>query len=97
MADRLNPTIRDFSTNITGASAQILGENKLRQSLFIQNVSAVNIGINIDTSAAAIGSPGTVTLTPGQAFAAEGEFCPKNAFNAIPASGTAAVTVWEID
>lgn len=95
MTSTLTPTLVDMSTSLTAVSGPLLPANPNRRSLLIQNISAVNIGVNIDTATAAIGTIGTVTLLPNERITAEGPDCPKNAFTGISASGTAAVTAWE--
>lgn len=95
MTSTLIPTLYDRSTSATTSSTKILAANLNRRSLLIQNISAVNVGINIDAGTAVIGTAGTVTLLPYERMTAEGADCPKNAFTGISASGTAALTIWE--
>ena len=96
MTSTLTPTLVDRSVTLTTNSAEMLPANNQRRGLFIQNVSAVNVGINIDGGTAAIGTKGTVTLVPNAVLSSEESgVCPKNAFTGICASATAGMTIWE--
>ena len=94
MSVTLNPSIIDRSGTATTTSAEILAGNGQRRALLIQNISSVNVGLS--TGTAAIGTAGTLTLAAGQSLSFDGPTCPLNALNAIAASGTAAITIWEI-
>lgn len=96
MTSTLVPEIVDKSTTLTTSSATILLQNNQRKALLIQNVGAVNAGVNILGSAAAIASAGTVTLIPGDSLAFSGSGCPTNGFTGIAASSTCVLTVWEM-
>lgn len=95
MTSSLVPEIIDRSTTLSVTSKTILARNEQRRAFLIQNVGAVNVGVNILGADAAIGSAGTVTLVPNGQLSAEGFDCPKNGFTAIAASGTPALTIWE--
>lgn len=90
----ISPSITDRSTSATTSSAAVLAANPQRRALLIQNISSVNVGIS--TGTAAIGTAGTLTLAAGASLAFDGPTCPQDAFNAISASGTAPLTIWEI-
>lgn len=62
------PAGTDRSGNATTSSTQLAPANTARRGLNIQNVGANNIGINEFGGVAAIGSPGTYTLTPGSSM-----------------------------
>lgn len=95
MTSTLVSEIIDRSSTLSTSSATILQRNEQRKAFMIQNISAVNVGINILGTAAAIGTAGTITLVPNGQLSAEGADCPKNGFTGIGASGTPALTVWE--
>lgn len=97
MADALNPTIDTTrSRTVSSSSTELVPANKLRRYLLIQNIDdTINVGVN-PGGTAAIGTAGTITLLPGGSVVFEGEGIPQNAFNVISASGTPAVSVWEI-
>ncbi len=90
------PALLDESTTISGASAQIIAADQFsaRRYLIIQNVCAVNIGLSSGT--AVIGAAGTVTLFPGGSIEFRDAYVPQGAFNAIAASGSCGLTIWEI-
>jgi len=96
MPSTLIPELINRSLALTTSSAQVLEANNQRRGLIIQNVGSVNVGISPLGVTAAIGTAGTMVLEPYQAFTAEGASCPKNGFNAIAASGTPGLTVYEI-
>lgn len=54
--------------NLSGASQSLFAANANRRHLFIQNIAANNMGVNLAGGAAAIGTAGTITLTPGSAL-----------------------------
>lgn len=96
-ADKLNPVVANKSVSVSTSSATVIAAKKGRRYLLIQNVGTVNIGISIGT--AVIGAAGTFTLLPGGVgtLVFEGDWVPGNAFNAIAASGTGYLSVWEGD
>lgn len=51
--------------NLIGASEQLMAPNANRRHLFIQNVAANSMGVNLAGGAAAIGTAGTITLIAG--------------------------------
>lgn len=51
--------------NLSGASEALMPANAARKYLFIQNISANNMGVNLFGGTAAIGTAGTITLIPG--------------------------------
>lgn len=96
-ASQLSPSVWDRSTSVSTSSAAILpADNGSRRYLLIENVCTSNVGISVDSTTAAIASAGTVTLTPGGSLEFKAPDVPQNAFNAISASGTCAITIWEI-
>lgn len=99
MADATNPEIdKSKSVAVSTSSVEILPANKNRKYLLIQNVCAAqNIGVSPSGTTAAIATAGTVTLLPGGSLLFTGNAVPKNAFNAISASGSCGVTIWELD
>lgn len=91
-----SPLINDRSAALSTASAEVLPVNKRRRYLLIQNVGAVNVGVNILGGTAAIGTAGTVTLAPlGSLVFEQPGFVPTCGFSAIAASGTPGLTIWE--
>lgn len=61
-------TDRSGTIAVGGTAQQLAPANASRNSLTGQNTSAGNIGINEVGGTAAIGSAGTYTIAPGQAF-----------------------------
>ena len=59
------PAGTDRSGTAGTTSATLAAANSTRRNLFIQNVSANNIGINEFGNTAAIGTPGTYTIPAG--------------------------------
>lgn len=51
--------------NLSGASEPLMAANANRHYLLIQNISANNMGINLNGGVAAIGTAGTITLAAG--------------------------------
>lgn len=94
-ADKLNPVVENISVSVTTSSSTVIPARKGRRYLLIQNVGTVNVGVSIGT--ASIGSAGTFTLLPDAVgvLVFEGDFVPWNAFNAIAASGTGVLSIWE--
>ncbi len=91
------PHMYDRSISVGASSVAILPAESNRKYLLIENVcSGQNIGINQDAATAAIGSAGTITLFPGGSLEFKGSDVPDNAFTAISASGTCAITIKEI-
>lgn len=79
--------------NLSGASETLMAANAGRSTLFIQNIAANNMGINLFNGTAAIGTAGTLTLVPGATLSIDSN-CPVGAITII---GTANddVTAWE--
>ena len=92
----VTPLLLNKSATVSTASTNILPVNVSRTYLLIENVCAENIGISLDSHTAVIGAAGTVTLLPGGAMEFKDDRVPQNAFNAISASGSCGVTIWEI-
>lgn len=81
--------LKDKSSAIVGtASITLLAANPGRRFLIIQNVSAVNIGINPFGGAAVIGGAGTFTLVPAGSWVFENNEICTGAFTVIAASGS---------
>lgn len=85
------PAATDRSGTATTTSAQIVAANATRRGLNIQNIGANNIGINEFAGAAAIGTAGTYTLTPGSFLNVR----TNRAIFAIAATGNTAFTATE--
>jgi len=51
--------------NLSGASETLMAANSARRHLIIQNIAANNMGVNLAGGTAAIGTAGTITITPG--------------------------------
>lgn len=81
--------LKDRSTAVLGtASLTLVSANPGRRYLIIQNVSAVNIGVNPFGNVAAIGSAGTFTIVPGGSWVFENNEICTSAFTIIAASGS---------
>ncbi len=63
----ITPTDRTI-TSASGASQQIMAANASRHSLLIVNTGNANCGVNTTGGTAALGSAGTLTLTPAGSF-----------------------------
>lgn len=90
-----DPQLVNLSKSVSTA-AEIIPADRNRRYLLIQNVCASNIGISPTGTTPAIGTAGTVTLLPGGSLELTGVNVPHNAINAISASGTCGITIWEI-
>jgi len=84
------------SVAVSTASVQVAPLRTRRTYLLIQNVCANNIGISLTDTTAAIGTAKTITLFPGGSLEFKDDYVPSNAINAISASGSCGVTIWEI-
>lgn len=97
-ADTLTPTASTArSVSVSTSSVEILPVNKRRRYLLIENVCANNVGIALSGTTAALGTAGTMTLFPGGALEFYEPVVPKNAFNAIAATGSCGLTILEIE
>lgn len=86
------PASADRSGTATTTSGGLsVAANSARKFLVGQNISAVSIGFNEQGGTAVIGTAGTYTVAPGQAFS----ISTNKLVNFICASGTAAVTMTE--
>jgi hypothetical protein len=83
----------DRSLALTGVSQNLMPANAARRFLLISNIAGNNIGVNLTGGTAAIGSAGTMTITPGN-FLRIDNFPPNGIVTII---GTAAdiVTAYE--
>lgn len=88
----LLPDTVDRSGNATTTSGALgVPANTRRKFLLGQNVSGVVIGFNEQGGTAAIGTPGTFTVSPGASFS----ISSNRAVAFVSASGSAAVTMTE--
>lgn len=86
-----NTPVSDRSGTATTTSSQLAAANPTRRGLDFQNVGQNPIGINEFGSAAAIGSPGTWTVNPGNGLRIRTSF----QINVISSGGTSAFTAVE--
>lgn len=93
--DGLAGTALTSGTNRSGTAAissgQLAPANATRRGLEIQNIGANNIGINEFGNAAAIGTAGTYTLTPGSSMRVR----TSGVINVIAATAATAYTATE--
>lgn len=83
---------KDASGTVSTASTQALGA-ATRQMILVQNVSASNnLGVTFDGTVAAIGSAGTIILTPGQGIIFQGNV-PAGAINVIGSASSTTYTI----
>lgn len=85
------PAGTDRSGSAITSSGQLAAANAARRGLEIQNIGANNIGVNEFGGAAAIGTAGTYTLTPGSSMRVR----TNRQVNVIAATGTTAFTATE--
>jgi hypothetical protein len=87
----------DSSKVVTTASTQCLGSKVNRYYVFFSNSSTIDIWVSLGTVTATVGGLGSHKIVAnGGSLVFESGVVPQNSFNAIAASGTPNLTIWEV-